>query len=53
MFSEKLKLLREKNNISQYQLAEKIYVSRTAVSKWERGKGMPSKSSLNAICGFF
>lgn len=43
MFKNKLKELREKNNISQYQLAEKIFVSRSAVAKWENGLGMPSK----------
>lgn len=36
-FNEKLQLLRKQNNMTQEQLAEKLYVSRTAVSKWESG----------------
>lgn len=34
-FSEKLQLLRKQRGWTQEQLAERIYVSRTAVSKWE------------------
>ena len=34
-FSEKLKKLRKDNNMTQDELAEKIFVSRTAISKWE------------------
>ena len=39
-FNEKLQLLRKQYNMTQEQLAEKTYVSRTAVSKWESGKGL-------------
>lgn len=53
MFKDKLKELRDKNNISQYQLAEKIYVSRSAIAKWESGLGMPSADSLEMLCKFF
>lgn len=41
-FHERLKMEREKRNWSQEQLAEKIYVSRQSVSKWETGKNYPS-----------
>ena len=41
-FSERLKREREKKNWSQAELAEKIYVSRQSVSKWETGKNYPS-----------
>lgn len=36
-FNEKLQQLRKKNNLTQGQLAEQLFVSRTAVSKWESG----------------
>ncbi|HDR7708438.1 helix-turn-helix transcriptional regulator [Bacillus cereus] len=42
IFSERLKEEREKRNWSQNDLAEKIYVSRQSVSKWETGKNYPS-----------
>ena len=35
------------------ELAEKLYVSRTAISKWESGRGYPSIDSLKAIAQFF
>lgn len=41
-FGERLKQEREKRNWSQTYLAEKIYVSRQSVSKWENGKNYPS-----------
>ena len=37
MLSEKIYVLRRKNGLSQEQLAEKIGVSRQAISKWETG----------------
>ncbi len=53
-FNEKLQLLRKQNNMTQEQLAEKLYVSRTAVSKWESGKGYPNIESLEKyIQAFF
>lgn len=48
-FSEKLQLLRKQRGWTQEQLAERIYVSRTAISKWESGKGYPSIDSLKAL----
>ena len=51
-FNEKLQLLRKQNNMTQEQLAEKLYVSRTAVSKWESGKGYPNIESLKCISFF-
>ena len=38
--------LRKKNNLSQEQLAEKIGVSRQAVSKWERSEASPDTDNL-------
>ena len=40
--SEKIQKLRKEHNMTQEQFAEKLFVSRTAVSKWETGRGMPS-----------
>jgi DNA-binding XRE family transcriptional regulator/desulfoferrodoxin (superoxide reductase-like protein) len=44
-----IKSLREKQNLTQGQLAEKIGVSDKAVSKWETGKGLPDVSLLKPI----
>jgi transcriptional regulator with XRE-family HTH domain len=52
-FSEKLQQLRKNRGLTQEELAEALYVSRTAVSKWESGRGFPSIDSLKEISGFF
>lgn len=52
-FSEKLQQLRKQNNLTQEQLAEQLYVSRTAISKWESGKGYPNIDSLKSVSKLF
>ena len=52
-FHEKLQQLRRKKGLTQEELAEQLFVSRTAVSKWESGRGYPSIDSLKAISKFF
>lgn len=52
-FNEKLQILRKQHNLTQEELAEKLYVSRTAVSKWESGRGYPSIASLKSIAKYF
>lgn len=52
-FGEKLAQLRKDSNLTQEQLAEKLYVSRTAVSKWESGKGYPNIDSLKQLSKVF
>jgi transcriptional regulator with XRE-family HTH domain len=52
-FNEKLQQLRKQRNLTQEQLAEQLYVSRTAVSKWESGKGYPNIESLKSIAKLF
>lgn len=53
VFNEKLQLLRKQRGITQEELAATLYVSRTAVSKWESGRGYPSIDSLKALAAFF
>ena len=50
---EKLKALRTERGLTQEQLAAKLYVSRTAVSKWETGGGSPNLDSLQAVARLF
>ena len=52
-FNEKLQLLRKNKGITQEELADELYVSRTAISKWESGRGYPSVDSLKALAKFF
>lgn len=52
-FGEKLKQLRKKKGLTQDELAEALYVSRTAISKWESGRGFPNIESLRELSGFF
>ena len=52
-FGEKLRELRKSRGLTQQELAEALYVSRTAISKWESGRGYPSIDSLKEISGFF
>ena len=52
-FNERLQNLRTSKDLTQEELAEKLFVSRTAISKWESGRGYPSIDSLKAISEFF
>lgn len=52
-FSEKLKKLRQEKNLTQDDLAEKIFVTRTAISKWETDNGYPSIESLKLLAKLF
>lgn len=51
--SDNLKDIRKKNDLSQEQLAEKLGVSRQAVSKWESGQSYPEMDKLLLICKLF
>ena len=53
MVSEKIYTLRRKSGLSQEQLAEKIGVSRQAISKWEGGLSVPESEKLIAISEYF
>lgn len=52
-FSEKLKQIRKNEGISQEQLAERIGVSRQAVTKWETGKGLPDIENMTILAEIF
>lgn len=52
-FNEKLQELRRQKKLTQEELAEILFVSRTAISKWESGRGYPNIESLKAIAEFF
>ena len=52
-FNEKIQKLRVSHNLTQEELAEKLFVSRTAVSKWESGKGYPNIDTLKLVSKFF
>ena len=52
-FHEKLQQLRKQKNLTQEELAELLFVSRTAISKWESGRGLPNIDSLKAISKVF
>jgi transcriptional regulator with XRE-family HTH domain len=52
-FNEKLCELRKQNGMTQEELAAKLYVSRTAISKWESGRGYPNIESLKAVAEVF
>lgn len=52
-FHEKLQELRKRRGLTQEELAQALYVSRTAISKWESGRGYPGIDSLKAIAAFF
>lgn len=53
MLSEKLYELRRNAGLSQEQLAEKIGVSRQAISKWESGQAVPDLSRLIALSEYY
>ena len=52
-FNEKLHELRKSKGMTQEELADALYVSRTAVSKWESGRGYPNIESLKEISKYF
>ena len=52
-FSEKVRMLRKEHGFSQEELAEKLNVSRQAVSKWENGQGYPEMEMVLRISELF
>ena len=48
-FSQYIKNYRKKNNLTQQELANKLYVTKQAISKWENDKGIPDVSLYQSI----
>lgn len=52
-FCERLRFLRERNNLSQYELANKLEFANTLIPTYELGKKDPSLSHLELIADYF
>ena len=52
-FAEKLKSMRKQSGMSQEKLAEKIGVSRQAITKWENNSGIPDIENMLALSSLF
>lgn len=52
-FKDFIKELRNEKKISQEQLANDIYVSRTTITKWENGKSIPDPDKYSILCDYF
>lgn len=52
-FGEKIKQLRQEQNLTQEELAEKLYVTRQAVSRWECGARFPDLHMAKKIATIF
>lgn len=52
-FKERLQELRKKSGMTQEQLSDRLHISRTAVSKWESGRGMPNIEALKNLSALF
>ncbi len=50
---ENLRNLRKSRGLTQQQLADAIFVSRSAIAKWENGLGLPSDDSMAALEDYF
>ena len=53
LFQNKLKELRKEKNISQYDLADALNISRSVVAKWENGLTLPSEESIRLLMDYF
>jgi len=49
-FGEKLTAARKEKNLSQEELAQRLYVTRQAISRWENNSAQPSLEMLSVIC---
>ncbi|HFI0350854.1 TPA: helix-turn-helix domain-containing protein [Streptococcus suis] len=51
--AQQIRVLRTSKNLSQDELAEKLYISRQAVSKWENGEATPDIDKLVQLAEIF
>lgn len=51
--TQRIKELRTRNGLSQAALADRLHVSRQAVTKWEAGRGIPGVDNLRAMAALF
>lgn len=49
MIKDRIKKYRIENNLTQKQLAELLFVTRSTVAKWEQGRGIPNQESLEQL----
>lgn len=52
-FGEKLQQLRKQANLTQQELADKLNVSRQAITKWEKDSGLPDLDNIKKISLIF
>ena len=52
-FNEKIKNIRINSNLTQEEMAKKLYVSRSTIAKWEQDRGLPSVDLLYKISETF
>lgn len=53
MLHERIKFERERLNLSQKELSNKINVSQQTIASWEVGRTEPSNENLNVLCAIF
>lgn len=53
MLSDRLKDLRMSHNLTQSQLAKRLFIGQTAVSAWEKGRSAPPTDKLQAIADLY
>ncbi len=52
-FAKQLKKYRREHQLSQEQLAEQLFISRQAISKWEQGDGLPDLNNIVKLAEIF
>lgn len=53
VIAQRIKEIRLENNLTQFQLGEKLSVSQDTISLWEKGKSIPTVEYIILICKLF